>query len=123
MDTISSSALSDLLANATSPHAATLLASISSWKAYIAPAALGYVLLCRALRYRGERNLRRDMGFPAACGREPLSRMTNDEAQQIIRYLSAWEFPEFQFTALQFGLFKVGRVSLFPFLCVPCPRS
>ncbi|KAI1160020.1 hypothetical protein F5B18DRAFT_546716 [Nemania serpens] len=110
MDTISSSALSDLLANATSPHAATLLASISSWKAYIAPAALGYVLLCRALRYRGERNLRRDMGFPAACGREPLSRMTNDEAQQIIRYLSAWEFPEFQFTALQFGLFKTYAV-------------
>ncbi|KAI1193470.1 hypothetical protein F5X97DRAFT_328556 [Nemania serpens] len=110
MDTISSSALSDLLANATSLRSFTLLPSVSSWQAYIVPAALGYVLLCRALRYRGERNLRRDVGFPAGCGREALSHMTNDQAQQIIRHLSAWEFPELHYTSLQFGLFKTYAV-------------
>jgi hypothetical protein len=59
------------------------------------------------LRFQGEKNLRRRMGFPEGCGREALSRMTNDQAQQIIKYLAAYEFPEFHLLALQFGLFKV----------------
>lgn len=39
--------------------------------------------------------------------------MTNDQAQQIIKYLAANEFPEFHVTSLQFGLFKVSELSIF----------
>ncbi|TGJ82698.1 hypothetical protein E0Z10_g6076 [Xylaria hypoxylon] len=102
--------LSDLFATATSIHSSTLLSSISSWKEYVVPITLGYMVLCRALRYRGEKNLRRRMGFPESCGREALSRMTNDQAQQIIKYLAAYEFPEFHLMSLQFGLFKTYGV-------------
>jgi len=86
--------------------------SASSWKQYVLPVALGYVALCRALRYHGEKRLRHRMGFPEGCGREALARMTNEQAQQIIKYLAAYEFPEFHLLALQFGLFK-ARVLLF----------
>ncbi|KAI0102693.1 hypothetical protein GGR51DRAFT_284199 [Nemania sp. FL0031] len=110
MENISTTALSELLAAATKLGPATLLSSMSSWKSYVAPAALGYVLLCRTLRYRGEKKLRRDMGFPEGCGREALSHMTNDQAQQIIKYLAAWEFPLFHYLSLQFGLFKTYGV-------------
>ncbi|KAI1748904.1 hypothetical protein F4782DRAFT_542572 [Xylaria castorea] len=88
----------------------TLLSPLSSWKEYIVPAVLGYVVLCRALRYRGEKRLRRRMGFPEGGDREALSRMTNSQAQQIISYLSSYEFPEFHLLSLQFGLFKTYGV-------------
>ncbi|KAI0538715.1 hypothetical protein GGR58DRAFT_467105 [Xylaria digitata] len=110
MNSTSSSVLSDLLATAASIRPSTLISSISSWKEYVIPIALGYVVLCRALRYRGEKNLRRRMGFPEGCGREALSSMTNDQAQHIIKYLASWEFPEFHLMALQFGLFKTYGV-------------
>ncbi|KAI0547015.1 hypothetical protein F4679DRAFT_555536 [Xylaria curta] len=89
---------------------ATLLPPLSSWKDYVVPAVIGYVALCRALRYRGEKRLRRRMGFPEGGGREALSRMTNSQAQQIIKYLSSYEFPEFHLLSLQFGLFKTYGV-------------
>jgi hypothetical protein len=88
------------------------LLSVSSWKQYLIPVALGYVALCRALRYHGEKRLRRRMGFPEGCGREALARMTNEQAQQIIKYLAAYEFPEFHLLALQFGIFKVPALPL-----------
>ncbi|GAW24925.1 hypothetical protein ANO14919_145210 [Xylariales sp. No.14919] len=110
MNSSTSSMLSDLLTTTASIHPSTLLSSVSSWKAYVVPIALGYVVLCRALRYRGEKQLRRRMGFPEGCGREALAHMTNDQAQQIIKYLAAWEFPEFHLLALQFGLFKTYGV-------------
>ncbi|KAI1174815.1 hypothetical protein F4777DRAFT_366767 [Nemania sp. FL0916] len=106
MNVSGTSTLSGLLPAASSFNPSTLLSSISSWKAYIVPAAIGYATLCRMLRYRGEAKLRREMGFPEGCGREALARMTNVQAQKIIKYLAAWEFPEFHLLALQFGLFK-----------------
>ncbi|KAI1424919.1 hypothetical protein F5Y12DRAFT_749779 [Xylaria sp. FL1777] len=96
----------DLWVTVTSIRPSTLLASMSPWKSYVVPAVLGYILLCRALRYRGEQKLRRRMGFPEGCGREALSRMTNDQAQQIIRYLATYEFPDFHRMSLEFGFFK-----------------
>ncbi|KAI0975137.1 hypothetical protein F4678DRAFT_419405 [Xylaria arbuscula] len=101
---------SDLLAIVASIRPATLVASLSSWKDYVVPVALGYIVLCRALRYRGEKRLRNRLGFPEGCGREALSRMTNNQAQEIIEYLGSYEFPEFQVLALQFGLFKTYGV-------------
>ncbi|GAP82441.2 putative dephospho- kinase [Rosellinia necatrix] len=112
---VTSSGLSELLALATSVQtridAATLVSSLSGrWREYVIPAALGYVALCRVLRYRGEKRLRRSIGFPEGCGREALAGMTNDQAQQVIRYLACYEFPEFHLLALQFGLFKTYGV-------------
>ncbi|CAJ2499659.1 Uu.00g025120.m01.CDS01 [Anthostomella pinea] len=96
--------LSDLFAT-TSTAAAS-----SSWKQYILPAALGYIILCQALRFRREKDMRRKFGYPES-DRAGLARMTNDEAQQIISYIASAEFPEFHVTALNFGLFKVSRQS------------
>lgn len=102
--------LSELLATASSVDPAPFLSYLSRWREYVVPAALGYVALVRVLRYRGEKKLRRRMGFPEGCGREVLSRMTNEQAQQIIHYLACYEFPEFHSLALQFGLFKTYGV-------------
>ncbi|KAI0440787.1 hypothetical protein F4803DRAFT_455054 [Xylaria telfairii] len=87
-----------------------LLPSLSSWKEYVVPAVVGYMVLCRTLRYRGERRLRRRIGFPESGGREALSSMTNEQAQQIIKYLSTYEFPQLHLLSLQFGLFKTYGV-------------
>ncbi|KAI1810134.1 hypothetical protein GGS20DRAFT_568806 [Poronia punctata] len=113
MNVSSPSRLADLLAATSSIDSWKLLSSsisFSSWKKYVIPVTLGYVALCRALRYRGEKKLRRRMGFPEGCSREALASMTNQQAQQIIKYLAAYEFPEFHLLALQFGLFKTYGV-------------
>ncbi|KAI3319286.1 hypothetical protein HD806DRAFT_289451 [Xylariaceae sp. AK1471] len=110
MNISSTSKLTDLLSTVSSSTLLSSLPPFSSWRQYIIPAAIGYAALCRMLRFRGEKNLRRRMGFPEGCGREALSRMTNDQAQQIIKYLAAYEFPEFHLMALQFGLFKTYGV-------------
>ncbi|KAJ3577537.1 hypothetical protein NPX13_g3028 [Xylaria arbuscula] len=109
MNISDTSTLTSLLATVRSMQPSTL-SPLSSWKQYVIPVALGYIVLCRALRYRGEKRLRRRMGFPEGCGREALSRMTNDQAQQIIKYLMVNQFPEFHILALQFGLFKTYGV-------------
>ncbi|KAI1324668.1 hypothetical protein F5Y16DRAFT_380491 [Xylariaceae sp. FL0255] len=86
--------------------------AVSQWKsAYVVPAAVvGYVALCRMLRFRGEKALRRRLGYPEGCSRDKLAKMTNDEAQIIIKYLMSVEFPEFHLLSLQFGLFKTYGV-------------
>ncbi|KAI1819140.1 hypothetical protein F4861DRAFT_166897 [Xylaria intraflava] len=107
----SSDALSDYLP-AVPGHLLGLLTSLSSlslWRRHLVAIAVGYVALCRVLRFRGEKKLRRRMGFPEG-GRETLSRMTNDQAQQIIEYLIRSEFPAFSELALQFALFKTYGV-------------
>ncbi|ROT36297.1 hypothetical protein SODALDRAFT_335389 [Sodiomyces alkalinus F11] len=74
-------------------------------------AVLGYLALCAALRFRGIKNLQRRMGF---TDRASLKRMTNDEAQIIVRYIIEREFPMFYELALQFALFKtygIGSIS------------
>ncbi|KAH9989105.1 hypothetical protein F4779DRAFT_610643 [Xylariaceae sp. FL0662B] len=98
--TFTPSALSNLLSSPSSSPP-----SPSSWKSYIIPAILAYVLLCQALRFRREKATRRRFGY-AAGDRAALARMTNDEAQQILHTGMAWEFPLFHYLSLQFGLFK-----------------
>lgn len=77
----------------------------ASWTQLLVPAVVAYLGLCRALRFRRERALRRRFGYP---DRASLARMTAEEAQQIVHFLSSWEFPLFNFLALEFGLFKVS---------------
>ncbi|KAI0144463.1 hypothetical protein GGR57DRAFT_331868 [Xylariaceae sp. FL1272] len=108
MNNLTSSSFSELLTLITTT--ATEAGSSRSWKQYIVPAALVYIALCRALRYRGEKNLRNSLGYPEGCPREKLAHMTNDEAQIIIKYLMGYEFPEFHLLSLQFGLFKTYAV-------------
>ncbi|KAL2755651.1 hypothetical protein ACRALDRAFT_1071118 [Sodiomyces alcalophilus JCM 7366] len=69
---------------------------------------LGYLALCAALRFRGIKNLQRRMGF---VDRASLQRMSNDEAQLILRHIIEREFPMVYELALQFALFKPRRTS------------
>lgn len=56
----------------------------------------------------------RAFGYPADSksekDRAALARMTNDEAQRIIAYISGYEIPQFHVLSLEFALFKVGLV-------------
>lgn len=81
------------------------LLTSASWPQLLVPAALAYLGLCRTLRFRRERALRRRFGYH---DRASLAKMTAEEAQQIVHFLSSWEFPLFNFLALEFGLFKVS---------------
>ncbi|KAK8132420.1 hypothetical protein PG999_000593 [Apiospora kogelbergensis] len=78
-----------------------------SWKAVALTAFLGYALLCRTLRFRREKAMRRKYGFP---DRASLAKMTTEDAQLILRDILTLEFPQFGVTALQFGLFKTYGV-------------
>lgn len=90
-----------------SPAFASVSASArTSWKAYAASLGLGYLLLCRVLRYRREKAMRRKYGFP---DRQSLKGMTVEQAQLILKDLASLEFPLMMETSLQFALFKVGR--------------
>ncbi|KAI1074858.1 hypothetical protein F5B20DRAFT_585868 [Whalleya microplaca] len=93
----------------TSPSLSPSPSSSLSWKSYLVPAFLAYALLCRTLRFRREKALRRKFGFPEG-DRAALARMTNDQAQQIIRFLMTWEFPLFHYLSLEFALFKTYGV-------------
>ncbi|KAI0473359.1 hypothetical protein GGR56DRAFT_675860 [Xylariaceae sp. FL0804] len=75
-----------------------------------------YATLCRTLRFRRQRALRREMGFPPETSgdrekeKAALAGMSNDQAQRIIRCIAAYEMPAFHLLALQFGLFKTYGV-------------
>lgn len=66
---------------------------------------LGYVGLCSALRFQRINSLQKKYGFTT---RESLSRMTNDEAQQISLMAAQYEFPLFYDLALRVALFRVS---------------
>ncbi|KAF9869665.1 hypothetical protein CkaCkLH20_12852 [Colletotrichum karsti] len=63
----------------------------------------GWVILCSALRFRRINNLQKRMGY---TDRVSLARMTNDDAQIILRNMIEFEFPKFYTLALQFAIFK-----------------
>ncbi|KAI2467597.1 hypothetical protein F4781DRAFT_304286 [Annulohypoxylon bovei var. microspora] len=89
------------------PDPLSKILSSASWTQFIFPAALLYVGLCRALRFRRENAIRQRLGYP---DRASLAHMTVVDAQQIIKFLNTWETPLFQFLALEFGLFKTYGV-------------
>ncbi|GKT92317.1 dephospho-CoA kinase [Colletotrichum tofieldiae] len=68
----------------------------------------GWVALCAALRFRRITNFRRQMGF---TDRDSLARMTNDQAQLILKNVIEFEFPKMYLLSLQFAIFKIGRMS------------
>ncbi|KAI1372350.1 hypothetical protein F4677DRAFT_432644 [Hypoxylon crocopeplum] len=89
------------------PQPLSEILSSASWKQLAIPAALLYVGLCRALRFRREKTLRAKLGYH---DRASLAKMTAVEAQQVVKFMSSWEMPLFTFLALEFGLFKTYGV-------------
>lgn len=79
-------------------------ASRSTW---LCVTGIGYLTLCRLLRYRNEASMRRRYGFP---DRNSLKNMTTVDAHKILCEIMAWEFPQFSIMSLQFGLFKTYGV-------------
>lgn len=69
------------------------------------PAVLGlWVILCSSLRFRNEKAMLRRYNYQT---RASLAKMTNDDAQQIVKYILDSEFPLIYKLSLQFALFKV----------------
>ncbi|KAF5518848.1 Mycophenolic acid synthesis protein B [Colletotrichum aenigma] len=63
----------------------------------------GYLVLCHSLRFRRINNLQKRMGY---TDRASLARMTNNDAQLILKHMIEFEFPKFYTLALQFAIFK-----------------
>lgn len=104
----------------TSP-VATPAATWSSLYPTLIVILLGYVAICKALRFRAIRSLQQTMGF---ADRPSLARMTNDEAQLILKFIIEREFPTLYELSLQFAIFKVSSAvysspSSFPLLHIP----
>ncbi|KAI7780522.1 hypothetical protein LA080_015923 [Diaporthe eres] len=73
------------------------------------PAVLGlWVILCSSLRFRNEKAMLRRYNYST---RASLAKMTNDDAQQILKYILDSEFPFTYKLSLQFALFKTYAFS------------
>lgn len=90
------------------PPDALFLSTIApyAYTAWVLAALAGYVVLCRALRYR-----RRDKEHSQRVyrTREDFRRMTAEDAWQIIKYIQGCEFPWTSKKALSFALFKYAH--------------
>ncbi|VUC33320.1 unnamed protein product [Clonostachys rosea] len=80
----------------------------SSWVPVAVVGVLGYLTLCRVLRFRNIQALRSQLNYP---DRASLSRMTVHDAQKIINFLYYKEFPLFYDLSLRFALFKTYSVT------------
>jgi hypothetical protein len=75
-------------------------------------AAVGYLLLVRALRYRRRNGFLRNFAKKyGSYDREALQNMTLDDAWPILRDLTELEFPSIFSASVFFALFKV-RIQL-----------
>ncbi|OLN96963.1 hypothetical protein CCHL11_07431 [Colletotrichum chlorophyti] len=63
----------------------------------------GWVALCASLRFRRIDNLQIRLGY---TDRASLARMTNDDAQIILKNMIEFEFPKLYVLSLQFAIFK-----------------
>ncbi len=81
----------------------TLPAWCLSWQICVAFLAV-YLSVCSFLRFRFEEAMLRKFNY---LDRNSMSRMTNDDAQAIMKYIMDQEFPQFYQLALQFAIFKV----------------
>lgn len=65
---------------------------------------IAYMVLCRSLRYRRRDAMHRKFDFP---DRASLSKMTTDQAYEIMKYVSELEFPKLYSLSVHFGIFQV----------------
>lgn len=82
--------------------------SIKRWPLVISMLSLGYLVLCRLLRFRRLDRMRKK--YTRYSTRASLSTMTGHDAQQIMLYLFELEFPEAFRTSLGFALFRVCTI-------------
>lgn len=78
---------------------------VSSWMLYSFAGFACYAVVCSSVRFRRRNTMRKRLNFP---DRESLSRMTNEDAQKIVYYLSIYEFPLLYDFSLRYAIFKVG---------------
>lgn len=76
----------------------------SPWVLYSVAGFTLYAALCSSLRFRRLKAMRKRLNYP---DRESLSRMTNEDAQKIVQYLSLYEFPILYDFSLRYAIFKV----------------
>lgn len=91
-------------------------------KQTVAFALVAYLGTVRLFRYRRESTLRARFGYH---DRQSLARMTNTEAQLIIKAMASYEFPVMHALSMEFALFKVcshGRTLSWPECGPPAPR-
>ncbi|KAK9802332.1 putative ER-bound oxygenase mpaB/mpaB'/Rubber oxygenase catalytic domain-containing protein [Seiridium cardinale] len=79
------------------------------WKTALICLGLGYLVLVQTLRFQREKSMRKRFGYP---DRASLENMTVEDAQKIIKVLSALEFPMMsetnEDTAVMIGEFMVN---------------
>ncbi|KAI3392536.1 hypothetical protein diail_5547 [Diaporthe ilicicola] len=107
-----------LYENATQPAAADAvtghgliqqpIARLAAWLMTISTILGFWVILCSTLRFRHEKAMLRRFDYPS---RASFARMTNDDAQQIMKYILDYEFPLMYKLSLQFAIFKTYAFS------------
>lgn len=98
--------LSNLSTLSTNMPTSFLSLQPSSWSSgpVLVGAFLGYAALCSIFRFRRINALQSRLGFH---DRKSLSRMTNEEAHEIVRNLTNFEFPLFYDLSVRLALFEV----------------
>ena len=74
-----------------------------TWRYFLTGIAM-YACLCSLLRFRQINNLRRRYKF---TDRASLSKMTNEQAQEIVSFIAWSEFPLIYITSMRFALLRV----------------
>ncbi|KAL7792518.1 hypothetical protein V8C37DRAFT_380582 [Trichoderma ceciliae] len=80
---------------------------LSPWLLYSVAGFTCYAILCSSVRFKRLNAMRKRLNFP---DRESLSRMTNEDAQQIVNYLSTYEFPLLYDFSLRYAIFKTYAI-------------
>ena len=75
------------------------------WKMFVVLGILFYITLVHLLRYRRRERIQARY---TPDGRASFSKLTNNQAQAIIKDLTELEFPKFFGFSIIFALFKVG---------------
>lgn len=75
------------------------------WTWLVIPGLMAYMVIVRIFRYQRARNIPLKHGLR---DRASYARMTNDQAQAILKDLTELEFPKVFGFSVIFALFKVG---------------
>lgn len=89
------------------------LPRLASWTNVAIPSFLVYTLICNYLRMQRRNAMLKKFGYTT---RQSMAKMTNVDAQEIMKYLGELEFPRLYLASLQFALFKVFHHPLHKFL-------
>lgn len=74
---------------------------------FLAVTAASYLLIVRHNRFQRVRKYERKLGFEGLSQAEIYEKITTQDAETIIAYMSQLEFPKIFTVSLQFALFRV----------------